>query len=185
MRRGAAIRSTRRAPVDWFVIVFRIVHIVAAMAWAGGAALFFFYLEPTMNKLGPDADKFVDELLNKRKLPIYFVAASTIAVLGGAVLYVRDAGGLTLWLNTTPGITYTIGALSAIVAWIGGNGFIPSTVFKIQAVGGEIRAAGGAPSPELMTRLHGLQHRLRMIGAIDLVLIVVAILCMESARYLI
>ena len=56
--------------MDWLQIVLRIVHIFAGVAWVGGAALFFFYLEPAINKLGPDAEKFVDELVNRRKVPI-------------------------------------------------------------------------------------------------------------------
>lgn len=169
--------------MDWFSIVFRVLHIGAAILWAGGAALFFFYLEPTMNKLGLDAERFIDEVLNKRKLPIYFMVASTVAVIGGLILYVRDAGGLKLWLDSTAGVVFTIGGLAAIIAWIGGNALIPSTAIKIQGIIGEIKASGGAPSDEVVGRLHASQERLRKIGAIDLALIGIAVLCMETARY--
>ena len=170
--------------MDWFSVVFRIVHVGSAILWAGGAALFFFYLEPTVNKLGPDAEKFVDEVLNKRKLPVYFAVASTLAVVGGLILYVRDAGGLRLWLDSTAGTVFTLGAVAGIVAWIGGNALIPSTFIRIQAIAGEIQAADGPPSSELLERLRAGQERLRLIGGIDLALIGFAIVCMESARYL-
>ena len=170
--------------MDWFSIVFRVLHIGAAIMWAGGAALFFFYLEPTMNKLGSEAESFIDELLNKRKLPIYFMAASTVAVIGGLILYVRDAGGVRLWLDSTAGTVFTIGGVAAIVAWIGGNALIPSTAIKIQGIIGEMKAGGGPPSDELIGRLHAAQERLRMIGAADLILIGIAVVCMETARYL-
>ena len=170
--------------MDWFSVVFRVVHIGSAIVWAGGAALFFFYIEPTITKLGPDAESFVDELLNKRKLPVYFAVASTLAVIGGVILYIRDAGGLRLWLDSTAGTVFSIGALAAIVAWIGGNAFIPSTAIKMQGLIVEMKTAGGPPSAEALGRLHAAERRLRTIGAIDLVLIAVAILCMETARYL-
>jgi hypothetical protein len=169
--------------VDWFAIVFRIIHIGSAILWAGGAGLFFFYLEPTINKLGPDAERFVDELLNRRKLPVYFIALSTVAVLAGLVLYVRDAGGLRLWLDSATGLVFTIGALAAVVAWIGGAAFIPATAIKLQRIMVEMRQSSGPPSPELLGRLHATQERLRAIGAVDFALIVVAIISMESARY--
>jgi uncharacterized membrane protein len=168
--------------VDLFFIVFRIIHIGAAIAWAGGAALFFFYIEPTMNKLGPDAEAFVNELVNVRKAPIYFAATSTITVLGGAVLYYRDAGGLAIW-TSSQGIVVSIGAVAAIIAWIGSNGLIPAALKKVAAIGGEMKAAGGPPSAELMGRMHDAQQRLRTIGLWDLVLIGIAIVAMESARY--
>lgn len=168
--------------MDLFVILFRILHIGAAIMWAGGAALFFFYIEPTMNKLGPDAEKFINELINVRKIPIYFAAVSSFTILGGAVLYYRDAGGLAIW--TSPqGIVVTIGAVAAIIAWIGGNVLIVPAVKKVGDVGQEIKAAGGPPSAELMGRMHAAQERLRTIGLWDLVLIGVAVVAMESARY--
>jgi uncharacterized membrane protein len=168
--------------VALFVILFRIIHIGSAILWAGGAALFFFYLEPTMNKLGPDAEKFVNELINVRKAPIYFAATSTIAVLGGAVLYYHDAGGLAIW-TSSQGIVVTIGAVAAIIAWIGGNVLIVPAVQKVGAIGAEMKAAGGPPTAELMGRMHAAQARLRTIGMWDLIFIAVAIVAMESARY--
>jgi len=106
-----------------------------------GAALFFFYIEPTINKLGPDAEKFVDELINKRKAPIYFAATSTVAVLAGLALYYRQAGGFQLW-TTTPGLIYTVGAIAAIIAWIGGNLLITPAVKNVGAIGQEMKNAG-------------------------------------------
>ena len=167
--------------MDLVYIVLRVLHIGAAILWAGGSALFFFYIEPTINKLGPDAEKFVDELINKRKAPIYFAATSTVAVIAGLLLYYRQAGGFQLW-TTTSGWIFTVGAIAAIFAWIGGNVLIVPAVMKVQAIGQEMKAAGGPPSAELMGRMHVAQERLRTIGLWDLVLIAIAILCMESAR---
>jgi uncharacterized membrane protein len=167
--------------MDLFYAALRVIHIGAAILWAGGSALFFFYIEPTINKLGPDAEKFVDEMINKRKVPIYFAAVSTVAVLAGLALYFRQAGGFQLW-TTTPGLIYTGGAIAAIFAWIGGNVLIVPAVMKVQTIGQEMKAAGGPPSAELMGRMHAAQERLRTIGLWDLVLIGIAILGMESAR---
>jgi uncharacterized membrane protein len=168
--------------VDWLHIAFRIIHVGSAILWAGGAALFFFYIEPTINKLGPDAEKFVDEVINKRKAPIYFAATSTLTVVAGLLLYYQDAGGFRLW--TTPeGLVFSVGALSAITAWIGGNVLISPAVKKVAEIGQEMKAAGGPPSAELVGRMHAAQERLRKIGLWDLLLIGVAIVAMESARF--
>ena len=87
--------------MDWLFIALRIVHIFTGVAWVGGAALFFFYIEPTINTLGPDAERFVDELVNQRKVPIYFLSASTLNILFGLLLYWRDSGGLQLsWIES-------------------------------------------------------------------------------------
>jgi hypothetical protein len=171
--------------LDILVIGLRIVHILSAILWVGGSAFFFFYLEPTMTKLGPDAEKFVDEVMNKRKAPIYFMVFSTLAVLGGAVLYWRDSSGLSLdWITSPTGLAFTIGAIGAIAAWLGGNLLIPSTVMKLSGVGAQLKAAGGPPSPDLVSRLHAFQERLHTIGLVDIVLLAIAIVGMASARYL-
>ena len=168
--------------MDWLIVAFRLLHIISAVLWAGGAALFFFYIEPTINKLGPAAEPFVDEVINKRKAPIYFAVASTFTVIGGLGLYYHDAGGFQLWTTPT-GTVFTIGAVAAIIAWIGGNVLITPAVMKVGAIGAEMKAAGGPPSAELIGRMHAAQERLRSIGAFDLVLIFIAIACMAGARY--
>ena len=167
--------------MDGLAVVLRVVHIICGVLWVGGAALFFFYLEPTMNKLGPDAEKFMDEMINRRKAPIYFVATSTLTVLAGVVLYWRDFGGIS---TSTFGLTLGLGGLAALIAWLGGNLLIPRTLGKLGAIAGEMKAAGGPPSAELMARMHATQQRLRLIGAIDLVLLALAVAAMASARYL-
>jgi uncharacterized membrane protein len=171
--------------VDWLQILFRIGHIVPAVFWVGGAALFFFYVEPTMNKLGPDAEKFVEEVIVRRKLPIYFAAVSGLTVLFGAILYWRDSNGLSnsTWMTSGTGIVFTLGAIAAIIAWLLGGVALSPAVKKVGAIGGEMRAAGGPPSAELMGRMHAAQERVRTIGAIDLVLVIFAVLCMATARY--
>ena len=167
--------------MDILGIVLRIVHIVGGVLWVGGAGLFFFYLEPAINKLGPDAEKFVDEVVNQRKVPIYFVAISTLTVLAGVILYWRDFGGI----NTSPfGLALGLGGLAAIIAWLGGNLLIPRTLGQLTSIAAEIRASGGPPSPELAARMHATQERLRTIGLIDIVLLLFAVVAMAAARYL-
>ena len=167
--------------MDGLAVVLRIVHIICGVLWVGGAALFFFYLEPAMNKLGADAEKFMDEVINRRKAPIYFVATSTLAVLAGVVLYWRDFGGIS---TSTFGLALGLGGVAGLIAWLGGNLLIPRTLGRLGAIAGEMNAAGGPPSEELMARMHATQQRLRLIGAVDIVLLALSVAAMASARYL-
>jgi uncharacterized membrane protein len=169
--------------VDWFLIVFRILHITSAILWAGGSALFVFYLEPTITKLGPDAEKFVEEVVKKRHLPQYFAVFSGFTVLGGLFLYFRQAGGIRLWTGTTEASVFTIGGIAGIIAWAIGGAFIAPGIDKVGKVGAEMKAAGGPPTAELMAKLHAAQERVRTAGTVDIVLIGIAVLCMSTARY--
>lgn len=171
--------------MDVLLIALRIIHILSGVLWVGGSALFFFYIEPAINKLGPDAEKFVDEVVNRRKVPIYFITVSTLSVLSGAILYWRDSNGLDLtWITTTTGLAFTVGGIAALVAWLGGNLLIPKTLGQLIAVGAQMKASDGPPSPELMGRLHAIQQKLHTIGMVDIVLLVGAVVTMAAARHL-
>lgn len=167
--------------MDVLTIGLRLVHIVSGVLWVGGAALFFLYIEPTVNKLGPDAEKFVDEMVNRRKVPVYFMAISTLTVFAGVLLYWRNFNGI----DSSPfGLALGLGGLAAIVAWLAGNLLIPRALGNVSAIAAEMKAAGGPPSSDLMTRMHAAQERLRLIGAVDLGLLAFAVVAMASARYL-
>jgi uncharacterized membrane protein len=171
--------------MDWLQVALRILHIGAGVLWVGGAALFSLYVEPTLNALGPDAEKVINELIEVRKVPMYFAATSTLAVLGGVLLYWRDSNGLQLsWITSPGGLAFTIGGVSAGAAWLGGNVFTRPAVEKVGAIGAEMKAAGGPPSAELIGRMGAAQERLRRIGRITLGLLVVTVIAMASARYL-
>ena len=171
--------------MDLLQIGLRIVHIFGGVAWVGGAALFFFYLEPAINKLGPDAEKFVDEVVNRRRLPVYFMIASTLTVLAGLVLYWRDSNGLQMaWVASPTGIAFTIGGVAALAAWVGGALLIPRSLKRVMSVGAEMKAVGGPPTAELIGAMHAAQERLRFVGLVDLILLGIALLAMAAARYL-
>lgn len=171
--------------MDWLQIALRIVHIGAGVLWVGGAAVFSLYIEPTINALGPDAEKLTQELIQRRRLPVFFITTSTIAVLGGLILYWRDSNGLQVgWITSPTGLAFTIGGLAAIAAWLGGGVFIRPAVERVAAVGAEMKAAGGPPPPELLARMQQATESLRRIGLIDLWLLGIAVIAMASARFL-
>jgi hypothetical protein len=88
------------------------------------------------------------------------------------------------WITSPTGLVLTFGGLAGLAAWFGGSLFIPRTLDQLGAIGAEMKAAGGAPSTELIGRLHGAQERLRMIGLVDIVLLAISVVGMAVAREL-
>jgi uncharacterized membrane protein len=170
--------------MDWLQIVLRIVHIGSGVLWAGGAAYFFFYIEPTLNKLGPAAEPFVDEIVNKKKMPMFFAVVATLTVIGGVSMYWRDSQSIADFTTSPMGIALGLGGICAILAWLFGMTLLTPAVKRVGALGSQMKAAGGPPPAELMAQMHAAQERVRMIGTIDLVLIGLAVLGMATARYL-
>lgn len=162
--------------MDVYVIVLRIVHIFAGAFWFGAAAFFTVFVEPVAAELGPQGQPFM-ERLTRRKLPQVITASAALAVGAGILLYWEASAGLTgAWMKSGPGVTFTIGGLTAIVAFLVGGFVIRPGVQKL----GELSAAESPDVPAIQSLLHHLQR----VGQINLVLLVVTVLTMASARYI-
>ena len=169
-----------------YMIVFRIVHILAGVLWVGGLGLFVLYLQPAAKSLGPAAGPFVMELVVKRKLPNYLLALGAFTIVAGGFLYWHDwqaAGSLGDWLDLTVGKVLTVGALAALVGWLMGLLLVKPTVQRMMRLAGQLASAGGPPSPEQAAELQGLQLRARQLSITVLALLVFSVLAMSTARY--
>jgi uncharacterized membrane protein len=170
--------------MDWYLIVLRAFHIAAGAFWVGAAFTTFGFLEPTIAKLGPDAQKFVEEVMTRRRFPQAVTTATVVAVVAGALLYWRDSGGLQLsWITSPSGIGFTIGAVAAIVVFIVGPTVLLPNFGKLAAIGSRLAAEQRPPTPEEGAEMAKAQETLKLTGRVDFALLSVAILCMATARY--
>lgn len=122
---------------DGITGIVRIVHIVSAIAWVGGALLFGNIIGPRVLQRGPPTLRkpFLEAVL--AAMTRYYMIVGPLAILSGLVLVGQlwgwgsyaDAfqapGGYGLWLG--------IGAISAIVMAIVGFGVIAPTGKKLLA----------------------------------------------------
>ena len=171
--------------MDLYMVVLRAIHILAGVFWVGSFLLFFLFVGTTARDLGPQGAPFMTHLVRTKKLPLFVTGAGGITVLAGALLYWRTSGGLdTGWITTGTGMTFTLGAVAAIVALAVGIFGIKPTVDRIGAIGESVAASGAAPSQEQMQELGGLQRRSRSLGWVNVALLTFAVLAMATARYL-
>jgi uncharacterized membrane protein len=171
--------------MDGLLIVLRVVHIESAMAWVGGAVVSSFFLFPAAQALGPAGQPFMDQLMKRRRMGVFFPIVAALTILSGAALYWRDSNGLSLaWITSPSGLAFTIGGLAAIVAFIGGMILIGPSVAEQTAVQNELAASGGAPTDAQRGRLDRADRRMRLAERIDLPLLLLAGLTMAVGRYL-
>lgn len=171
---------------DAFMIAFRIVHIVAGVAWAGSVFLFVVFIQPSVAAIAPAGAPFVAELLGKRKLVDRLLMYAATTIVGGLVLYVRawdQAGGVGDWIGSSYGAVLTIGALAAIVGFLIGLFGTRPSVQRMLALGREIAQADGPPASELTAELQGLHKRLKVLARTTLVFITISVVAMATARY--
>ena len=171
--------------MDAWLLVMRVVHVGSAMAWFGGAVIGGFFLTPAAKELGPSGQQFMDHMLKRRRMGVFFPIVSLLTILSGAALYWRDSSGLDLdWIATPSGLAFTIGGIAAIVAFVGGMLLIGPSATEQTAVGNELAASGGVPTEAQRQRLERAERRMQLASRIDLPLILLAGLTMAIGRYL-
>jgi uncharacterized membrane protein len=171
--------------MDWYMVVLRILHIGAGIFWVGAAFLTILFLQPTAREIGPAAGPFMAHLAGKKRLIDWVLRAAGLTILAGALMYWRVSGGLDPdWLASATGISLTVGAACGIAAFILGLSVVRPTILSTLAVGREIAAGGGPPTPEQQEQLQALSKRSKDVGMVIVPLLVVAVAGMASARYL-
>jgi uncharacterized membrane protein len=171
--------------MDWYVIVLRLIHILSGVFWVGAATGFFLFVQPSIVAAGPAGGVVMREIAVVRRFPVIQSIAATLTVLAGFLLYVRDSGGFQAdWIFGVGGIGFTVGGLAAFAAWAAGLGSVRPRVTRLGAIGAAVQASGGPPSAEQQAEIGRLQGELRSLGLAHVVLFVIAVAGMASARYL-
>jgi hypothetical protein len=81
------------------------------------------------------------------------------------------------------GLGLTIGAVVALAAFYFGYFGVGRNVERLVDVGGQLARSEGPPAPELVERFHHLQVELKRHSIIDMILLLIAIATMSTARY--
>lgn len=172
--------------MDAYMITFRVVHIVSAILWAGGALFFAGFVGPTIAAMGPDGGRFFGHLVVQRRAVVFFVTVSTLTVVAGGFLYWRDSAGLDPdFFQTGFGAGLTVGAVAGLIAWFTVLLVLAPTSYRITALGGRIASAGAPPAGEQTASMQALQSRLRAFSLFTVVMLMVAAAAMAAAQYIV
>lgn len=171
--------------MDWYLIILRLVHILAGVFWVGTSIFFSFFLEPSVKELGTTGQQFMGHLVEKKKMPIVISATAALTILAGILLYWRASAGFDLdWITSATGLGFTVGGVAAILAFAGGLVFIKPAVGRMGAIGQAIAMSGGPPTDAQVSEMQKLGAKLALVGRVDLVLLIVAVVAMATARFL-
>lgn len=171
-----------------FMIVFRFLHIIAGAFWFGAAFLFGAFLGPAAADVGPSAGPLLANMVVKRHISKVIEGASMTTVLAGVLIYWHDYqtlghSSLGDWIGSNFGLGLTIGAVTAIVASVIGFFGVGRNVERLVEVGGQLAQSEGPPPPELLTSFQHLQAEIKRNSIIDMILLLIAIATMSTARY--
>lgn len=170
--------------MDTTTVILRILHIVGGTLWVGSVLVTVLFLFKVIADLGPAGGQVMGALVRRRYLDV-IPAAALVSVLSGIDLMRRASAGFDpAWMGSGPGITYSIGALAALVALTLGVMVGRRSTLKAVALGPKVMAMPeGAEKAAGMAQLAALRSRGQGALKVVAVLLVIASLCMAAARY--
>ena len=169
-----------------FMFVLRLLHIVSGVLWVGSAFLFIGFIGPSAAEVGPSAGPLLHAAVKKRKVAKVIISLSLVTVVAGWVMWFRNMdqfGSLGDWVSTDFGLVLTIGGVLATVASLEGILLVGRNVERLVDLSDEVAASGGPPSPEQQSQIQRVGAELEKWGKIDLVLLLLAVAAMATARY--
>jgi uncharacterized membrane protein len=164
--------------VDIFLIVLRLFHIIGGIAWVGGTFTNVILVEPLIAAASQANKPFALRMMGNPRFGNVMALAATSTVLSGVALFWRDSGGLTLdWLRSGQGIAFSVGGLAGLIA--AGIGML-----VVGRIGDDIAALQTSNKSDPGEQFERLRRKMIRASRIDLVVMIVAVICMASARYL-
>jgi hypothetical protein len=168
------------------MIVLRFLHIVAGVLWVGSAFLFVGFIGPSAAEVGPSAGPLLHAAVKKRRVAKVIVSLGVVSVVAGWIMWLRNLnafGSWGDWVGSSFGLVITIGAVLATIALVEGFYGVGRNVERLVDLSDDVAASGGPPSAEQQLRIQHLGAELEKWGKIDLVLLLLAVSAMATARY--
>jgi hypothetical protein len=144
-----------------------------------------FFMMPAVQEAGPDGAK-VMAAVQRRGLMTVMPLLALGALISGIWLYLRAGAGMPAEFGRSPvGMTYGLGGLAGILAWVLGVAVLRPSMMKAMALG---QSLGPSTSAEERQRVMGEAQRLRLRAAAasraTAYLLLFAVTAMAVARYL-
>lgn len=164
--------------------ILRLIHILSGVFWAGANFTMAGFITPSVQATSPGSSGFMQYLAQKSGLPRYAEGAGWLTIIAGLGLYWIISDGYQLsYFASRRGIVLAIGALLAIVAMILAYAVSKPAARRIGALGQEIQASGGPPSPEQMAAMQAEQRKLSQGARWTAILLLFAVAGMALSRY--
>lgn len=170
--------------MDLLKAILRIVHIASGVYWTGMIWFFVLFFLPRIKQAGPEGSRVMGRI-TAPPFPQFTSWAAGLVALSGVLMYWLDSAGFSAaWITTRTGIALTIGGLAGLLA-VGEGLFVSRpTTARLAALGKEIAAAGGQPTPAQAAEMQQMAGRLERVVYRAAYLLAVAVLGMAAAQYL-
>lgn len=170
--------------MDLYMLILRIIHIFGGVFWVGATAINLIFLVPAVRNSGAEGMKFMQTLMGHHRFPVAIGTSAWLTILAGILLYWRDSAGLQLsWIASPVGMGFTVGALAGLAGFLLGGFVVGPTARKFGGLMAQLQAQGAPPTAEQQAEIEKLGARMNTLGRLELVVLVIALLGMATARY--
>jgi len=177
------------ASADVVMIVLRFFHIVGGALWVGSAFLFVAVIGPSAAEVGPSAGPLLHVAVKKRKVATQITIFGASTVIAGWLMWLKNLKdydwNVSNWVFHSGGfgLAITLGGIMATIAFYEGYFHVGRGVEELVDLGSEIAEAGGPPPPEKLAKMRSIQDSLKKHGQVDIVLLLLTVTLMATARY--
>jgi hypothetical protein len=170
--------------MDVAMVIFRVVHVVAGVFWAGAVFYFVTLAGPAIREAGPEGGKVMQALIRRRQLEILPLLAG-LTILSGLWLLWRVSGGFERsWFGAPAAHALLLGMVTSLVAFgIGFFGMRPAMLRAGPAMQAAMQAREESERQARLAEAQALQARARSMGRAVAVLLLVAVVTMAMAGY--
>ncbi len=171
--------------MDLYMVILRILHIGAGILWVGFAVFMLYFGSPAARSMQDRGLRYTHALLSVTPFSTVMSTVALVTVIAGFLLYLRVSGTFnSAWLTSPGGIVLTIGSVAGLLA--AGHGFtgIRGALLNQKAIVNAVIAQSGPPTPEQAAQLQAAGQRMGRNSQIGVILMIIAVLGMASARYL-
>jgi putative copper export protein len=167
------------------MVLLRLLHIVFGVFWAGAIFTMVLFVQPVVRAAGPEGGRFMARMRERRFFDVLPVAA-ILTMLSGIELYRRLSAGFSpAWIRTPYGMSLTVGALAAVVAFIIGMFVMRRATLRVLDLAQEAQRAAEGPARDAVTaQMDPLRTRAMISARVVAALLLVSVVTMAVARYL-
>ena len=169
--------------MDLVLILMRLLHIVLGVFWAGTLIFQALFLIPAIRDAGPEGAKVAAGLMRRHFFTV-LPPVAVLTILSGFWLYWHASLGFQpAYMRSSTGMTYGLGAMAAILAFVLGVTVMRPSMLRAAALA---QAAGAAPPHERETKLaqaQVLRARAAQAAGIAALLLALATGAMAVGRY--
>lgn len=170
--------------MNLLIVLMRVIHIFAAVIWAGTAFFLVRVILPTSQEAGPDGIKFMQRLGASGRLSRIFGMASGLTIVSGIVAYFlipTYRGNPFEFIG--PSAVLTIGAVFGLLAFLHGMLVSGPITRRSGELAKQMAARQGPPDPEQIKEAQALGAKLSTNATHSFILVMLALLFMSAAEY--